>query len=192
MAFRCGSWPAFWALGNGPDGVWPRYGEVDLIEFVNDTPNVLMAMHTAPNCTIAGSGQTGTCISSTHGTNTDRRPGKLLTNDCGKDDGFQGCGVAPVQPNNAGTDFNANGGGVYAMEWTSDFIKIWFFPREHIPATIRASKTPDVSTFGTPAANFQGGCDIDTYLSNMSLIFDIDVSTTSSTLFSPLIPRNIS
>jgi hypothetical protein len=56
----CGSWPAFWMLGSG-NGVWPNFGEIDIIEYINDSEDNLMALHTAPNCTIAGAGQTGEC-----------------------------------------------------------------------------------------------------------------------------------
>lgn len=59
------------------------------------------------------------------------------------------------------------------MEWTSTAIQIWFFPRNAIPDSI-ASGAPDTSTFGTPAANFQGNCDIDTYFYNHSLIINTD------------------
>ncbi|SMR42338.1 unnamed protein product [Zymoseptoria tritici ST99CH_1E4] len=157
----CGSWPAFWMLGSGGDGqgVWPKFGEIDIIEYINDSGDNLMALHTAPGCTVAGAGQTGT----------------LLTNDCGKDGGFAACGVAPTQANNSGTSFNANGGGVYAMEWTSAAVQIWFFPRQNIPSSlVNGDPSPDTSTFGVPSANFQGSCDIDTYFSNASMIFDID------------------
>jgi hypothetical protein len=47
-----------------------REGEIDIIEYTNNLANNLMALHTSDtlqNCTVAGSGQTGT----------------LLTNDCG-------------------------------------------------------------------------------------------------------------
>lgn len=115
-ATTCGTWPAFWTLGAG-SSPWPYYGEIDIIEYLNLKPNNSMALHTSEGCTIAGSGQTG----------------RLLTNDCGKDLGVAGCYVSPGKPNSAGTDFNNIGGGVYAMEWTSVAIRIWFFPRGHIP-----------------------------------------------------------
>ncbi|PPJ59987.1 hypothetical protein CBER1_02699 [Cercospora berteroae] len=103
----CGIWPAMWMLGNGPLP-WPAYGQLDIVEYTNDASHGLFAMHTAPNCTIAGSAQTGT----------------LLTNDCGEDQGYKGCNISPNTPNTVGTDFNANGGGVFAMEWTSAAIRI--------------------------------------------------------------------
>lgn len=73
-----------------------------------------------------------------------------------------GCSVqGPV--GSYGSSLNAHGGGVYAMEWTSSFIKIFFFPRNAIPADITAGK-PNPSSWGLPAAAFDsqnGNCDID-------------------------------
>lgn len=59
------------------------------------------------------------------------------------------------------------------MEWTSTAIQIWFFPRNAIPESI-SSGSPDVNTFGIPAANFEGNCDIDAHFYNHSMIFNID------------------
>lgn len=83
--------------------------------------------------------------------------------------GFAGCYTSPKKANSAGTNFNEGGGGVYAMEWTSVAIRIWFFPRGHIPPTVLSSH-PDPSKFGVPDANFEGGCDIDKYFRNGTLI----------------------
>lgn len=116
-ATACGTWPAFWTLGSGSSN-WPAYGEIDIIEYVNLKPNNSMALHTSENCTVAGSGQSG----------------RLLTNDCGKDLGVAGCYVTPNKLDSAGTNFNDIGGGVYAMDWTSVAIRIWYFPRGAIPA----------------------------------------------------------
>ncbi|KAK5167026.1 uncharacterized protein LTR77_007755 [Saxophila tyrrhenica] len=153
-ANQCGTWPAFWALGSG---MWPESGEIDIIEYTNNVPNNLMALHTTPGCSIAGAGQTGTLISA----------------DCGIEGGITGCTVVQTSANNSGDSFNANGGGVYAMEWTSRAIRVWFFPREAIPASIVAG-TPVVEDFGLPAANFQGSCALDQHFYNMSLVFNID------------------
>jgi hypothetical protein len=49
------------------------------------------------------------------------------------------------------------------MQWTSSFIKIFFFPRNAIPADI-TSGNPDPTKWGLPNANFDSkfpGCDID-------------------------------
>ncbi|CAK4033977.1 glycoside hydrolase family 16 [Lecanosticta acicola] len=155
-ASQCGTWPAFWTVG-GPSE-WPQNGEIDIIEYTNTKTNNSMALHTRENCTIAGSGQTG----------------KLLTNDCGKDLGVAGCYVAPNKSDSAGSSFNSIGGGVYAMEWTSVAIRIWFFPRLAIPANVR-SPNPDPALWGLPDANFESSdCDIDSYFFNHSILFDTE------------------
>lgn len=42
-----GYWPAFWALGRDASGVidWPRTGEIDMLEAVNGTSQVIQTLH---------------------------------------------------------------------------------------------------------------------------------------------------
>lgn len=118
-------------------------------------------MHTNENCTIAGSGQTGLFTSS----NCDH-----AAND------NSGCGSVAndtATPNNYGQALSENGGGVYVTEWTSAYVRVWFFGRENIPSSI-TSGSPDVSEFGLPMANFQGSCDIDSHFKNHSIIINTD------------------
>ncbi|KAK0936019.1 hypothetical protein LTR29_012391 [Friedmanniomyces endolithicus] len=156
-ANECGVWPAWWMLGSG---TWPANGEIDIIETTNDLPNNLMALHTSqtPDCTVAGADQSGT----------------LLTANCAAAGGYTGCGVSATKPNNIGTPFNQASGGVYAMEWTSTAIRIWFFGRNEVPASIieAGDAGPDPNAFGVPVANFQGSCDIDAHFFNHSMVFD--------------------
>ncbi|KAK5005660.1 hypothetical protein LTR28_007439 [Elasticomyces elasticus] len=79
-------------------------------------------------------------------------------------------------------DSNANGlsnvqGGVYATEWTSNWVKTWFFPRGQIPSSI-TNGAPDVSQFGLPLANQQAQgtyqCTIDNHFANQSVVINID------------------
>lgn len=58
------------------------------------------------------------------------------------------------------------------MEWTSSWIRVWFFPRGAIPDSITAG-APDVSQFGVPVQNFQGSCDIDTHFGSHQIIFTL-------------------
>ncbi|KAK0919293.1 hypothetical protein LTR91_015016 [Friedmanniomyces endolithicus] len=147
MPWGCGTWPAYWLLGPN----WPFNGEIDIIEGVNTGESDSVSMHTNPGCEVDGAGQTGS----------------FQTANCDKDaNGNSGCGTLlsnTTIPNNYGDGLNRNGGGVYATEWTSDYVKTWFFPRGGIPASI-TSGAPNVSTFGTPAVNAQSGggytCDI--------------------------------
>ncbi|KAI6792338.1 glycoside hydrolase family 16 protein [Hortaea werneckii] len=157
MPWGCGTWPAYWLLG--PD--WATNGEIDIIEGVNTGMSNSISMHTEAGCTIAGSGQTAT----------------FQTSDCDHNaNGNSGCGSlldGSKIPNNYGEGLNNNGGGVYATEWTSEYIKHWFFPRESIPDNI-ASGEPDPTTWGIPTVNAQGSCDIDSNFNNMSIIINTD------------------
>jgi len=45
-----GLWPALWLLGT--DATWPAHGEIDILEYVHDTPYNSMTLHTAPGCLI--------------------------------------------------------------------------------------------------------------------------------------------
>ncbi|PSK54774.1 hypothetical protein B9Z65_3863 [Elsinoe australis] len=150
----CGSWPAFWFLGQ--TGTWPQSGELDVLEGVNNVRTNLISAHTKTGCTIAGSGQTAT----------------LQTNNCAVPFSSTGCSSSDPRTTSYGTGFNAQGGGVYAMDWTSSSIKVWFFPRSTIPNSIRSGNPNPAADFGTPTALFQGSCPIDTMFYDMSIVFD--------------------
>jgi hypothetical protein len=147
----CGTWPAWWSYGPN----WPNSGEIDIIEGVNSGTKDKMSLHTSSNCTVTGLDQTGT----------------LDAANCA--DGGVGCGTDSNTPNSYGLGFNANGGGVYATEWTDQYIKTWFFPRNSIPTDI-TNGSPDPSGWGLPDANFAGGCDIDSHFSLHQLVLNTD------------------
>ncbi|KAK5172231.1 uncharacterized protein LTR77_003869 [Saxophila tyrrhenica] len=157
MPYGCGTWPAYWLLG--PD--WPSNGEIDIIEGVNTIDHNSMSLHTSNNCTISGAEQSG----------------DFQTSDCNKDvNGNSGCGSSASNtntPNNYGAALNRANGGVYATEWTSNYIKVWFFGRNNIPTSITIG-APDVSQFGVPVYNAQGQCPIDQHFNNMSIIINTD------------------
>ncbi|KKY19351.1 putative endo-beta [Diplodia seriata] len=149
MPIGCGTWPAWWTLGKSSE--WPAGGEIDIIEGVNNNLNNTNKIYTSNGCSITGKGQTAIADSF----------------DCA-----DGCGSANTRTDGYGNGFNKADGGVYAMEWTSQWIRIWFFPRSGVPGSI-GKGSPDISEFGTPTANFQGGCDIDQHFKDHTIIFDI-------------------
>ncbi|KAF3769041.1 family 16 glycoside hydrolase [Cryphonectria parasitica EP155] len=163
MPVGCGTWPALWSFG--PD--WPAGGEIDIIEGVNSQTSNEITLHTEEGCTMSqGSQLTSTKV--------------LDTFDCGADNGNTGCPQLTTETTNFGTGLNAGGGGVYAMEWTSSAISVWFFPRNSSNANAltgggnSSSSAVDTSGFGTPQAQFSGGsgCDIDQYFTNHTIIID--------------------
>ncbi|QSZ31492.1 hypothetical protein DSL72_001059 [Monilinia vaccinii-corymbosi] len=150
----CGTWPGFWTIRNGEG----PYGEIDILEGANDVTEAFISLHTEDSCTFTSAPQVGTLNN-----------GNI---DCQLSNGV-GCSVRS-SANSYGTPFNNGGGGVYAMQWTSTFIRVWFFPRNLIPADITAG-SPDPIQWGLPTANFEsadGGCDIDANFPAQTVYFD--------------------
>lgn len=120
-----------------------------------------MTLHTSSGCSI---------------TNNNEFSGSVNTYNCYVDAAGQsnnaGCSIGTSDGTTYGAGFNAAGGGVYATEWTSDYISIYFFPRGSIPSDI-SSGQPDPTGWGTPVAMFQGDCDFDDFIVNQNLVFDI-------------------
>ncbi|KAF2491064.1 hypothetical protein BU16DRAFT_469140 [Lophium mytilinum] len=159
----CGTWPAFWTLG--PNN-WPQDGEIALIPIstpaigVNTQSRNSMALHTTEGCTVTGQGESGSLTTSNCWV---KAPGQASN---------AGCGVSSNTAGSYGDDFNAAGGGVYAMEWTSSAIKIWFFTHSTTPPDI-LSNAPNPSQWGAPQANFAGNCNIDSHFANHRIVFDL-------------------
>ncbi|KAI9676571.1 MAG: hypothetical protein M1817_000730 [Caeruleum heppii] len=148
----CGTWPAFWTVGPN----WPSGGEIDIIEEVHEATNNHATLHTNTWCEMDGGTSASTPLSNTC---------YAYTN------GNTGCGVQDKSPQSYGVGFNQNGGGVYAMEWASHRIAIWFFPRHAIPGNA-LSENPDPATWGPPMADFKGNCNIDENFRDHQMIFD--------------------
>ncbi|KAI1333359.1 glycoside hydrolase family 16 protein [Xylariaceae sp. FL0255] len=144
----CGSWPAWWTVGPN----WPNDGEIDIIEGVNSNNYDTITLHTAEGCSFSSSSWSSA--------------------DCGANSGSTGCGNPTSNTQTYGDGFNAIGGGVYAMQWSSSAINIFFFPRSSIPSDITAG-TPDPSGWGSPLAGYSGGsCNIDSYFQQHQIVFD--------------------
>ncbi|KAM3428743.1 hypothetical protein MY4824_008654 [Beauveria thailandica] len=62
-------------------------------------------------------------------------------------------------------------GGIQALEWTSDAIKLYNWPIDAAPSNIESLR-PDTSSWGTPSAQFiKPGCDTEKIFSNQTLEF---------------------
>ncbi|KAM5464680.1 hypothetical protein MauCBS54593_006771 [Microsporum audouinii] len=154
----CGIWPAYWLLGPN----WPTNGEVDIYEGINLDISNTMTLHTGHNCTLS---------------NESKYTGRLTTPYCDQNAppplGGNGCTIKADDPTSYNGGLNIAGGGVYATEWTTEDIKIWFFPRiAGIPSDIRQG-SPDPANWGTPAALFAGNCSFTESFKDMQIIFDI-------------------
>ena len=142
----------------GPN--WPNSGEIDIIEGVNDQSTNSMTLHTSANCAISSIDNPRVFTAQNISSNCDVD----ATNN-------QGCSFAATSTLSYGAGFNSNGGGVYAMEWTSAAIKVWFWPRGTAPPDILGS-SPTPSNWATPQSHFAGGCNIDQHFMNNWLVFD--------------------
>ena len=119
-----------------------------------------MTLHTRSGCSINNSGFSGQLKTPNCDINA---PGQFTN---------EGCGIRSNDGASYGQGFNARGGGVYATEWTSQAINIWFFPRGSVPGDLSSGK-PNPKIWGTPAAKFQGGCNIDEHFRDHNIIFDV-------------------
>ncbi|KEY74214.1 hypothetical protein S7711_00370 [Stachybotrys chartarum IBT 7711] len=155
----CGLWPAFWTYGKP----WPQGGEIDIIEGGNTATINSISAHTGDGCSQD---------SSAH-----QLAGGLLRNEaCAVGNDNVGCGFYPPRSDTSsyGDGFNAAGGGVYAMLWDSDHIRVWHFGRNEVPGDIN-SKEPEPDNWGMPQAVFGGSsCDVDSHFSNMNLVININ------------------
>jgi hypothetical protein len=159
-----------WTTGS----VWPDDGELDIIEGINAQSQNKMIMHTTAGCKITKSNQFS---------------GNIVTTDCDvrapEQAANQGCLIEAATPNTYGPDFNDIGGGVYALEWTSNAVSIWFLPRSQIPANVE-NENPDPSSWGKPIARFAGECDINKLLSDQRIVSYTSHQSTQS--FLPSMP----
>ncbi|KAF7954401.1 hypothetical protein EAE96_005523 [Botrytis aclada] len=162
----CGTLPAFWTV-NATN--YPQYGEIDILENINEKTVSLQTLHTEEGCYISGNQYSTQLKDNVTTYNCDDSATSSIF---GAQDATSACSGTNPDPNSYGTTFNSNGGGVYAMQWTSDVIRMWNFGPDAIPADITAG-IPDPSTWDLPVFTTEGGvCDIDGLFANHKIIFD--------------------
>lgn len=138
MPTGCGTWPAWWTCGAN----WPNHGEIDIIENINTATLNLQTLHTSSNCSQSGA--------------TDQMSGSWMNTNCDVyATGNAGCSVQGGG-GSYGAPFNDGKGGVYAMEWTNEFIRVFFFSRAWIPSDIYSAH-PNPSFWGRPVGFWQLG-----------------------------------
>ncbi|KZL82352.1 beta- -endoglucanase [Colletotrichum incanum] len=155
----CGAWPAFWSYG----APWPKKGELDWFEGWNNAAANKPAAHTYH------SSEQGQCIISEAG-----QTSKVNTANCDQ--------WAPGQYQNEGCTATATSadpwgsadGGIYAVEWTDDYIKFFAWTHGAAPKDI-GSDSPDTSSWGTPSMLISNDkCNINSHFSDQKLVINID------------------
>ncbi|KAM0667673.1 hypothetical protein ACQRIT_003180 [Beauveria bassiana] len=156
----CGVWPAFWTFGDP----WPVKGEMDIYENWNLAPYNMMTLHTG------NSSQVGNCTISQH-----NMLNPVITTNCdvtyedAKQGPNQACGTAEDRG-----QWGSKSGGVYAMEWTADYVRLWSWSRRDAPVDIKLQQ-PNPQLWGKPFF-YAGGssCDMDAHLRDQKLVLNID------------------
>ena len=197
MPAGAGVWPAFWLTD---ESEWPKNGEIDIVEGINNQTRAKTALHTSEQCSMFAHVpeyvKTGTWDRATG--LPDTFTGKLNFNTSKEADdcwnmaahqwGNQGCVLIDDQEGTIGEPVNEKGGGVYALEWdpANRYIKSWSFSRDTLPTNLRKSMDtasqknnrviPDPDQWGLPYAYFavgEGtGCSAD-HFKNMHIVFNL-------------------
>jgi len=126
---------------------WPKDGEIDIVEGVNNNNRTKVALHTSRGCDMNeinpstfDAGMTGEFDTAFGVPNKNTgEPSRLVeyAKDCYVYDELQwanqGCVVVSEKDGSIGSAFNENGGGVYVLEFNplpddgGGFIKSWVF-----------------------------------------------------------------
>lgn len=156
--FGCGTWPALWLTD--PSN-WPEHGEIDVMEAVNQADDGnQMTLHTSDGCSMKVRRE---------------QTGKAQQTNCDatKNDNV-GCGVEG-DTDSYGQAFNQGSGGIMAMEWRKEGIRMWQFSRSNIPSDITDHK-PNPGSWGEALADFPStDCDIGNHFKNQSIVANINL-----------------
>ncbi|OTB09113.1 glycoside hydrolase family 16 protein [Hypoxylon sp. CI-4A] len=154
----CGSWPAFWFFGEP----WPTKGEIDIYENWNDLTFNRHTSHVdAPavvgNCTL----ESGIMSATIDSPNCyDFATGQS---------NYQGCSASEYS-----STFGSASGGIFAMEWTEDYLKIWDWAHGAAPADIASGEpSPSLLTWGLPSYVIKQ-CNVDKAFKDMKMVLNID------------------
>lgn len=166
----CGLWPAMWLVN---PGTWPgSTGEIDVFETVHESGFNTMSLHTSSGCEISNA--------------SNLFSGNMITDNCDVAAADQaansGCSIEGMSETinrqvyaTAGPEFNQNGGGVYALQWSSSNISVFFFPRGLVPEDIMQGLPSPAGWSQRPLASFSGSdCILDQHIANLSLVINID------------------
>ncbi|CAM1500703.1 Fc.00g098650.m01.CDS01 [Cosmosporella sp. VM-42] len=157
---KCGAWPSFWSFG----APWPTGGEIDIYQGGSSQVN-------KPALRTGNSEELGTC----------KLDGEGQTSPVGTDNCDNSFENAPLQLANQGcsaSDHNGpygnTDGGVYAVEWTTEFIKLYSWTWNNIPSDVD-SEEPNTDSWGAPSVWLKNeNCDVDDHFVNQKLVFNID------------------
>lgn len=164
MPYGCSVWPAMWTVGQD----WPKNGEIDIIEGVNNSTMNQLTLHTdsdTTSCTIKAVPKTAV---------TTNAMNPLCAS---SPDSDAGCGWQDSTPSAFGAGFNKAQGAVFVLQIDPTAgIYVYKFPRNNIPSDITAgSPNPASNEWGSPQAAWPStsSCKTSDVLGAQNIVFDI-------------------
>ncbi|KAM3531354.1 hypothetical protein MY4038_004517 [Beauveria bassiana] len=152
----CGAWPAFWTYSKV--GKWPVGGEIDIYENWN------LATYNRPTVHTGDMDVVGRCKMESAGVT-----GSLLRSDCSHEQYNLGCNAMDTKG-----PWGSSAGGVYAMEWTDRYIRIFTWAPADAPSNIDSAH-PDTAAWGKPVMELRDGpCNLKRQFAPQKLILNID------------------
>ncbi|KAI9151300.1 Endo-1,3(4)-beta-glucanase [Paramyrothecium foliicola] len=155
----CGVWPSFWSYNFDED----PFGEIDIIEGINNADQNVVSLHTCGACSfnnIGGLDERAQCNN-----------GGTQSLSCEDGTNYDGCGNT-MSTGSYGDAFNDGEGGVYAVWLDQNALSIYWWSRDSIPQDITAGN-PDPSKWGTPASRFSGSsCNISKYFKKQTIVIN--------------------
>ncbi|KAF3058037.1 hypothetical protein GL218_05710 [Daldinia childiae] len=148
---------AFWFFGDP----WPTKGEIDLYENWNDLNFNRHTSHVdkpdvVGDCTLVASDMTAKIDSPNCYDFADGQAN------------FQGCSASEVS-----STFGSASGGIFALQWTDDFLKIWDWPRNGAPKDISSGQPAPDSTWGQPSYVISK-CNVDKAFKEMKMVLNVN------------------
>ncbi|KIJ53208.1 glycoside hydrolase family 16 protein, partial [Sphaerobolus stellatus SS14] len=160
LPYGKGLWPAFWTLGEH----WPYGGEIDIIEGIGDSAQNLVSYHTGPDVCHYNPNVTQSASCKPGGTNCDSFATKN-----------QGCASIDPSTTSYGRGANLVYGGVWAMEWTSQYVKTWHFDRSNIPEDLLYGQ-PQPQRWGYPVSYLDNRtCNINSAFGPQKVVLNIEL-----------------
>lgn len=163
MPAVCGTWPAIWFTGAN----WPYDGEIDVVEGVSLYNKNIYSVHTGSGCSFTQSdvsAMTQVTIVEASGTSCDANadPGA--------------CGFSDDSTSTFGPGFNSAGGGVFALQFDTSGISMWFFQAGSVPSDI-SNLAPTPSNWGSPRMSVPtSSCSPTTYFKDLMMVVDTNMA----------------
>ncbi|KAH7326159.1 hypothetical protein B0I35DRAFT_508421 [Stachybotrys elegans] len=160
---QCGVWPAVWTFGQD----WPNDGEIDFYEGWNDQAFNEPVFH------VGDSAVHGECVLDSNSLEQSSWVKTGVCDNLYQNPPWQWQGQGCISQDTKGP-WASSTGGIFAVEWTSDYIKLFSWAWGSEPADIDSDE-PDTSSWGMPSVWLKNSrCNIDNHFANQKLVMNIN------------------